>query len=664
MRSAREGERFARWLDFEFDLCTLRLRKRGIRLRMEQKPARLLARLLEQPGEVVTRDELVSLLWPGEQHGEFDQRLNKAVHKVRCALGDNPADPRFIETLSRYGHRFIADVEFAGRNGRSVPESATIDAKQNEVLPLIPPVEAVATGEEAPEPRSAVAAPPFLPIAPARRPISLIPWGLAALALTIVTVLGVQFRLMRRTKPHSETISSLAVLPLRNLSPDPGQDYFADGITEELITDLAQSLPIRVISRTSVMRYRHTSEPVNQIARDLGVQAIVEGAVERSGDRVRVTIQLIDASEDRHLWAKTYDRRVEDILSVEGELSQEISSQVGVALDSKRRSKLANSHPVDPKVYELCLLGRYFWNKRTAADLKKSLEYYQEAVQRDPNYAPAFVGLASGYELLPMYGSVNIDENFEKARAAANRAIELDETLAGAHLAMAFLALNHWQTESKESKREFDRSLELNPNDATAHIWFAYYFLFSGQINDAVAEAEHARQLDPLSPIVNADEGHFLYIAGRRDEAASRLRQAIELAPEFGLPHETLAWIDLEEGRDSDALKEANRGLDLDSNNPRIIGEAGYVLAKTGHTIEARRLLAHLDELARHDSSFPIYPALIFIGLGERSRAVDVLLEAEKSDNQHWSKAALIQWPIFDQLKSDPRYQKLLLRAR
>lgn len=661
-RSIPAKERLAIWSSFEFDLGTLHLRKFGLRLRLEHKPARILACLLEAPGEIIGRDELVKCLWPDETHGDFDKRLNKAIHKVRCTLGDDPANPRFIQTLSGSGYRFIADVEFEVRKGSSAQALSAIGAERSEDLTFVPSVKVASNGRDAPEAASTGDAPYSLPTMSVRPPISLMPWWIAALMVTIVTLLGVRFYI-RGAKHPPETITSIAVLPLRNLSPDPGQDYFADGITEELITDLAQSLPFRVISRTSVMRYRQTSEPVDQIARELGVQLIVEGAVARSGNRVTVTIQLIDASKDRHLWARTFDRRVEDILTIEGELSQEIASQVGVALESGR-PKRPISHPADPKVHELCLLGRFFWNKRTAAGLTKSLEYYQQAIRLDPKYAPAFVGLANGYEILPAYDSVNMDENYAKARAAAKRAIELDETLADAHLAMAFVALNYWRTESKEAEHEFNRSLELNPNDATAHLWFAYYQLFSGNMDEALAEMERARQLDPLSAIINADEGHLLYAAGRPDQAASRLREAIELAPDLGQPHETMALVDLAKGRGPEAIMDARKGLELDSNNPRTIGQAGYVLAKTGHIADARRLLAHLDELNRRGSSFPIYPALILIGLGKKSRAIDILEEAEKKDDGYWGFYFLNQWPIFDQLANEPRYQKLLLHAR
>jgi len=618
-----------RFAGFELRPAESELSTAESRLRLQEKPLLLLTALLDNPQTLVTRDQLRERMWDSDTYVDYEQGINVAVKKVRDALGDSAEQPKFIQTVAKKGYR------------------------------MIPPVEVIAAEDELPEVQLPPSISPVSPAVPTRQPLLFLSWGLAAFAVAIAAVFAVRYFYTREESRRPEPVSSLAVLPLRNLSPESGQDYFADGITEELITDLAQSLPFRVISRTSVMRYKETNEPVNRIARDLGVQLIVEGAVAKSGDRVTVTVQLINATEDRHLWARKFDQKVEDILTVEGELSQEIADQVGVALDADHRSKLANSRPVDSDVYELCLLGRYFWNKRTPAGLAKSIEYFQQAIRRDPRYAPAYAGLADSYEILPMYDSVDDFEYFAKAREAAQRAIELDESLADAHLAMAFVALQYWRTQSKLAEREFNRSLELNPNDANAHHWFGYFLVFSGNLDGAVAEMERARQLDPLSAIINADDGHLLYAAGRNDEAAVRLRQAIELAPDLGQPHETMALIDVAEGRGSEALGEARRGLELDSNNPRTIGEAGYVLAQTGQVMEARSLLAHLDELVRRGSSPQSYPALILIGLGERSKAMDLLADAERTST-YGALQGLSQWPAFDQLKSDPRYQKLL----
>ncbi|HEX7895525.1 MAG TPA: hypothetical protein VF447_15105, partial [Terriglobales bacterium] len=484
-------------------------------------------------------------------------------------------------------------------------------------------------------------------------------WIYATIAAAILFAAAVWlYRIETVRARHRTQIRSIAVLPLRDLSPQPGQEYFADGVTEDVITNLAQSLPLRVISRTSVMRYKQTSEPITQIAQELGVEAIVEGAVARSGNRVSVTVQLIDATEDRHLWAQKYDRDLKNVLDIETELSQEIATRVGTTLTAQHAVDASKSRPVDPQVYELCLLGRYHWNKRTAADLAKSADYYQQAINRDPNYAPAYAGLANAYALRVVYDNVPVQETFAKARAAALRALELDNTLAEPHAALGIIALNvrDW----KPSGPELRLALDLNPNDATAHHWYAFYLFFSGKTEEAIAESETARQLDPLSAVINADEGIFLYSSRRYGEARVRLRQAIDLEPNFDQPHETLALVNLETGNPSDALKEAHAGLALSSTNARTLAEAGYVLACTGHTDEARKLLASLKAMSGNGAPEPIFEALVEAGLKDHDAAVQALEE----DARTFGLVGLFQWHAFDQIASEPRIRQLVAEVQ
>jgi TolB-like protein/DNA-binding winged helix-turn-helix (wHTH) protein len=537
--------RIYRFAEFELITSEGELRTSNSSTRLQEKPLRLLSALLDRPQCLVTREELRERLWDSETFVDFEQGINVAIKKVRDALGDSAQNPRFIETVAKRGYRFLipADVSFLdGGPSLSVPEPAVID------LPLA----------LVPDTRQSV------------RPR----WVIAGVAAGVLVAVGIWLFVAKIKPHHSAQIQSIAVLPLQNLSPDSGQEYLADGITEELLTNLAQSLPLRVISRTSVMRYKQTNEPIKQIAQQLGVEAIVEGSVARSGNHVTVTVQLIDATEDRHLWAQKYERDLGDLMGMEAELSREIASQVGGALNSHRPPGATTGRPVDPQVYDLCLMGRYFWNQRTAAGLSKSIELFQQAIDRDPAYAPAYAGLADAYVISPFYNSVDLDSSFTSAVAAARHAIELDDTLAGAHATLGMVALQNWSTESTQANREFQRALALNPNYATAHQWFSFYFVFSRQMDEALAELELARQLDPLSSVINADEGHLLYAMDRYSEAETRLRQAIELSPDLGQPHETLALIDLAEGRSSDAVSEARRGLALDIHNPRTMGEA------------------------------------------------------------------------------------------
>ena len=408
------------------------------------------------------------------------------------------------------------------------------------------------------------------------------------------------------------------------------------------------------------MRYRQSTEPIAQIARELGVDAVVEGAVARSGTRVVVTIQLIDAAEDRHLWAQRYDRQVGDLIGMETELSEEIAGHIGSTLRIHPIVK-AVSHSVDPQVYELCLLGRYYWNRRTAAGLAKALEYYQRAVARDPNYAPAYAGLANAYAVLPSYNGVELRDIYAKGVSAARHAIELDDTLADAHATLALIGLNYGPWDPGQVEKELRRALQLNSNYATAHHWYAFYLRFAGRNSEALAEIERARQLDPLSAAVTSDEGFFLYGAGRFEEARARLRQAVELAPDFGWPHATLALIEWESGNTSRAVNEARAALTLDAEDPSVMADAGYVLAVTGHAEEARKLLARVQALVQHGSASPRYAASIELGLGQRQQALNSLQAMEKLGFGA-AVPGLVQWHYFDQLKTDSRYQKLLIQ--
>ena len=409
------------------------------------------------------------------------------------------------------------------------------------------------------------------------------------------------------------------------------------------------------------MRYKRTDKTVAEIARELGVDAIVEGAVARSGERVRITVQLIDAAEDRHLWARTYERRLEDILAIEAEVSRAIASQVGGTL-GLQQAKLINSRPVDPQVYELCLMGRFHWNKRTAADLAKAEDYYQQAIARDPSYAPAHAGLANVYALLPSYGVAPFRDSFAKSAAAAQRALELDEGLAEAHATLGLIAVST-VPEWKHSEPEFRKAIELDPNDATSHHWLAYFLFFAGRHDEALAEIALARQLDPFSAVTNADEGHFLYAARHFEEARVRLQGAIELEPELGQPHETLALVELESGHPTDAVKEAHAGLLLDPSTANTLGEAGYVLASVGQTAEAKELLARLKDLEHQGSTVQVFSAMVELGLGQRDQAVESLTEIVDLKNGAGLQG-LGQYHAFDELRADPRFQKLLAKAQ
>lgn len=628
--------RIYRFAHFELNPAAGELRSGDSRVLIQEKPLLLLNTLLENPQRLVTRQQLRERMWDSRTVVDFEQGINVAVKKVRDALGDSAENPQFIETIAKKGYRFMIPVSIV---------TDEIDALEvNQASPVADPVTLTNTLGAA---------------RIARRGRSYL-----AVAAVIALLLGVGLY-ATEFKPHrAAQIRSLAVLPLQDLSPGSGQEYFADGITEELITNLAQTLPLRVISRTSVMGYKRTDKPIAEIARNLGVDAIVEGAVARSGDKVRVTVQLIDAAADRHLWARTYERRLEDLLTIEGEVSRAIASQVGDTLGTQH-AKLIKTPQVDPQVYELCLLGRYHWNKRTAADLGKAEEYFQQAIARDPGYAPAYEGLANVYAMLPIYGGVAFQGSYARyrgpARSAARRALALDENLADAHATLGFIDLN--SADWKQSEPELRRAIELDANNATSHHWLAFYLLFAGRQDEALAEIALARQLDPLSAVMHADEGHFLHWARHLNEARSRLTVAIELEPEFGRPHATLALVEWESGHPAEAAKEALAGVALSPSEATTLGEAGYVLASAGQTRDAREILARLKVLERQGSIVQVASAMVEVGLGERDQAVESLT-AMMNLKKGAGLEGLGQYHLFDELLTDDRIQKLMAQTQ
>jgi len=630
--------RVYKFAGFELSPTDGELRSAGSIVRLQEKPLRLLCALLDNPQRLITREQLRDRIWDSRTVVNFEQGINVAIKKVRDALADPADNPRIIETLPRKGYRLIVPVEIVGADGTSG------------VVPVTPESVPGVAGATVPEP----------PGAPRRFALAGKSLAAAAVALGLAGFAGFAVLSIDRGSQHGARISSLAVLPLQNISPDPGQEYFADGITEDITTYLAETLPLRVISRTSAQRFKRTDRSVAEIARELGVDAIVEGSVARSGDRVSVVVQLIDAREDRHLWARKFDRDAGDVLAIESELAASIASQVSGTLGA-RHTALTKTQTVDPKAYDLYLMGHHHLDKRTAVDLAQAEQYFRQALVRAPDYAPAYAALASVYALLPSYGPDSPSASLAKAETAARKALALDDGLAEAHATLGFIGLNRspdWIT----SEAEFRRAIELDPSFATAHHWFAYQRFFVERPDEALQEITLARQLDPMSAITNADEGHFLYVVRRFDEARFRLRRAIELAPELGQPHESLALVELETGHPEIALQQARAGLALDPANPRTMAEAGYVLAKLGERAQAQSLLSRLKILAGQ-GSIRIFPAMVEIGLGQRAEALQTLGQAVGSKIAS-GLPGIRQWHAFDGIGTASETHKLVDGSR
>ena len=481
---------------------------------------------------------------------------------------------------------------------------------------------------------------------------------LLGVALMVQNAGGWRDRLLSRTA--SLKIGSLAVLPLENLSHDPEQEYFADGMTEALITDVAKIRTLRVTSRTSVMRYKGTMEPLSQIARELNVDAVIEGSVERSGDRVRIDAQLIDARNDRNLWAESYQSDLSDVLALQGNVARAIAREVRVQLTSEEYAGLSSTHIVKPEAYEAYLHGLFSLNKRTPDDVDSAIGSFQKAADLDPTYALAYAGLAEGYALRAIYGEIAPRDTMPKAEAAAKRALEIDDGLAEAHAVLADVEWSYdWDAASADSA--FQRALLINPSYATAHQWYALYLSNIGKSEQAIAHINRAQQLDPLSLIIEVNVGWCYYIAHRYDEAIELLRKVEDSEPNFWVVHSTLGQTYLAKGDVTDAIRELELARSLSPETTRNIALLGDAYAIVSRRDEARQILEQLVSQSGKRYISPIYMGIVCIGLGQKDQAFNWLEKAyeERSD---WM-VLLRTEPVFDPVRSDPRFQDLLHRV-
>jgi TolB-like protein/DNA-binding winged helix-turn-helix (wHTH) protein/Flp pilus assembly protein TadD len=632
---------------YELSLQSGELRKAGVRIRVQQQPLKLLEVLLERPGEVVSREELRIRLSPNESFGDFDQAVNIAIAKLRSALGDSADSPRYIETLPKRGYRFIAEVSFVDADGRvRRPESPEPEAGHQ------PPgngsADPVVTEPVAPpkDPAPAVASQPTKRLVP-----------LLIVALAVFVILSVFFF---RSRSHTPVIRSLAVLPLENLSGDASQNYFSDGMTDELITDLAQISALRVISRTSVMVYKGARKPLPQIARELNVDAVVEGTVLRAGDRVRITAQLIDAATDKHLWSQSYEGELRDTLALQDRVARAIAEQIQINVTPQEQAALKSVRVVDPEAYESYLKGRFFWNKRTAEGLKVALAYFNQAVEEDPKYAQAYSGIADTYALLGdwQYAVMTPAQAYPKAKAAALKAVELDQALGEAHNSLAFV-LDGFDWDLDGGGKEFRRAIELNPGYATAHHWYAWHLALLGRYDEAVVEMKKAESLDPLSLIINADLAELLVIAHSYDESMKQSRKTIEMDPNFAMAHNQLGQAYLQKHMYDQAVPELQKAVQLSAGSPGCTSNLARAYALSGQRGAAVKLLGDLKTSSTPGYSHASEIAAIYISLGDTNEAMNWL---EKGYAERFNPGVLIR-PGFDPLRTDPRFQDLMRRV-
>ncbi len=616
---------------YELRLHSGELRKSGLRIKVQQQPLRLLEMLLERPGEIITREELRSRMWPNESFGDFDQAVNVAVAKLRTALGDTADNPRFVETIPRRGYRFLAEV--------SVWDSSS----SNPVVPI----------------DGSSSSPGKAPIEVGSSPRSKrLGWGVAVAALVFL-LLTFAWVFLKRSHPDaagvsntaitSGAVSSLAVLPLENLSTD-SQDYFADGMTDELITDLAQIGALRVISRTSIMAYKGVRKPLVQIARELNVDAVVEGTVLRSGTRVRITAQLIRAPADQHLWAQSYEGDVRDTFALQKRVAREIAERIRITITPKEAEALASVKSVSPAAYDSYLKGRYFWKKRTAEDFRKAAAYFGQAIASDPNYALPHSGLADIYLL---------SDRPQLAREEVQKALKLDDQSAEAHNSLANLLylFNHdWAG----AEREFKRAVELDHNYSPARHWYSMYLALESRREEALAEAQKAYELDPLSPVVGANLAKVLQEDGQYDEAIKQATKTLDLEPNSAVTHAVLGIVYHAKKMYPEAIAEYKKALQLGGSPSEYRGLLGSTYAASQNPSEAEKMIAELKTLWPRETRAALDIAVVYSGLGDKESAMQWLQKAEQK--QVADLIGIGQDLRFADLQPDPRFQALTRR--
>ena len=644
---ATERTRRIRFDAFDVDMRAGEVRKHGIRLKLHRQPFQVLSLLLEHPGDVVTREELRQKLWPGDTFVDFDTGLNSAVKKLRDALCDSADAPRYIETLPRRGYRFIAQVQ----NGDLSAGVSPIE------LPAVVPLRSNPNEDGLGAERLADGEVDVRRTGTSRARLWFVLGGVAGLALIAVAYVMLRDRAGHTTQPK---IRSLAVLPLSNLSGDSTQEYLADEMTEELCGRLARIHDLRVISRTSVMRFKGTKLSVPEIAKTLGVDALVEGSVIRQGSRIRVHAQLIRAATDEHLWADEYDGELGDVLALESEVAQSIARRVEVKITGEERARLIAAHHVSPEVYESYLKAENEFSKSSSpAELEQSVAYFEETIGKDANFAPAYVGLANVYERLgSVRGGAPPKETHPKMISAARKAIELDPDLAEPHVLLAEVYQKQWQWSDAEA--EFKRALELNSNDAGAHVGYAKWLLCQGRTDEALEWVQRARELDPLggagiTPVggVAITNGFILFYARRYDEAIRELRND---DPD----HWYLGLALIANGQPDEAIPVLEKALGPD-RNPMVMGVLVRAYAHAGRRSEALHLV---DELKRRQQKSYVAAAPFvnaYLGLGDDEQALAWL---ERAYEEQSNMLQLIKvHPYLDPLRSDPRFVDLVHRV-
>ena len=640
---SEEKQHFYEFGPFRLDPLKRRLTREGEPLRLTPKAFDLLLVLVEERGRTVEKEELFQKVWAGVVVEE--NNLNQNITALRKLLGDSRQESQYIATVPGVGYRFVAEVSLGVLQAGSVTRDQSGDKSPHSREASGSWVGRVGESEVREAPR-------------ARR--SLFRYGLLIVIPLVVVALA--YALYTREKPTPVAISSIMVLPLENLSGDPQQEYFADGMTDALIGDLAKIGGLHVISRTSSMHYKGTKKSLPEIANEISVDAVVEGTVQRSGDRVVIRAQLIHAATDRHLWVETYERPMRDVLDLQSEIAQAIAREVQIKMTPDEQARLTSRHPVRPKAFDEYLQGRFlYWNRRTGENLNKAVDHFQNAIKEDANFAQAYVGLADCYNA---QGAVQVAampplEARSRAEQAATKALELDPGLAEAYSALGYVNLFNWNWTAAE--QYFKRAIELNQNYANGHNFYASFLISRGRIDESIAASNRARELDPFSLSISAQRGFLLENARRYSEAIEQLHAVIKMDPDHYQAYWILGHTYSANGQHEEAIAASEKAVELSERTPGALGMLGMAYGLAGRKTDANKVL---NELLKLNESRYVTPAAlvnVYIGLGDKDQAFAWLEKAyqEKSNYLVYLKV----FPLIDPLRSDPRYNELVRRV-
>ena len=634
------GIRNIRFGPFELDPQARELRKNGIRVKLENQPFDILAALLERPGDLVTRSELQARIWPEGTFVDFEKGLVKAINKIRTALCDSATTPRYIETLSRRGYRFIQTVE-------TVPTEAP--------LPQLP-------GDAAATAKLPAGLPGF-PLLPINRKVAVGLAGVCVIVVVSVAALLHESWVSRRSSGtlRPSQIQSLAVLPIRNVSGDASQQYVADGLTELLSSDLAKIGSLRVISRTSTMRYNQSRQSVPEIAAQLGVDALLEGSVLRLEERLRIDLKVLHGRTERQVWAKTFEGGLTEMGRMQAQITLAVAHEISARITAETRSRMARWNSIDSRAYDAYLRGRYLWNQRGAEAITQAITHFEEAARLDPKLALAYSGLADCYSI--GWGAV---ENYELAEGYAREAVALEPELAEGHASLGLAYCHQWKF--PEAERELKRAVELDPSYVPAHQVYAIYLLTMGRATEALAENDRALQLDPFSLPVNNLRGHILVGLRAYERAIQQLHTAARIQPDSVVLYEQLARVYWLQGRAADALVAEREIVKRTSSQALLNGIARIegLLARSGPRAACLASAQLKAEAYRNSPAragyYPIMIPLQYGALGDRAMTMK-LLQGELRHKGYGVVMLLKTAPELDFMRSDDQFQQLMRSA-